>query len=380
MNSAKPKSENVRKFFDLPHLLNAFHRSEPLILVNGLAEQAESWFANRVAWSRHFDVKVPEILVYRGKALQDWIESGGDVTVDYLADRLALFLDSFVQNPPYNLVGSSLGGQVILTYANKHPEKVSRLVLICPSGLHGRENLPMIEGVRRSNYDMLVKSVFHHKRFATEDLVASIEAKFQDREWKKGVLRTLRGTVEHSVSHLLATTPHPCLFIWGLEDKVISDVRGSIRSADTMLRARQVVIPKCGHAPQIEKSRLVNQLVMRFMKDRLKTIPPMLDPARLFEARGSSAALGQGLCTPIAQARAASVIQNPSSRRSSHERSAPVSRQVPPPRHQDRQSCAFKPLAFPHDGQEHRLVQGADRGGTGCGHWAHHSRACRPCA
>jgi hypothetical protein len=41
-----------------------------------------------------------------------------------------------------------------------------------------------------------------------------------------------------------------------------------------------VVIPKCGHAPQIEKSRLVNQLVVRFLLDKLKNIPPALDPAR----------------------------------------------------------------------------------------------------
>ena len=107
-----------------------------------------------------------------------------------------------------------------------------------------------------------------------------IERKFQDRKWKKGVLRTLRGTVGHSVAPLLARVPHPTLMIWGTDDHVISDVRGSIRASDQILKVRQVVIPKCGHAPQIEKSRLVNQLVLRFLRDRLKTIPPTLDPAR----------------------------------------------------------------------------------------------------
>ena len=52
-----------------------------------------------------------------------------------------------------------------------------------------------------------------------------------------------------------------------------------------MLKVRQVVIPKCGHAPQIEKSRLVNQLVHQFLRDRLKAIPPQLDPARFLERR-----------------------------------------------------------------------------------------------
>ncbi len=40
------------------------------------------------------------------------------------------------------------------------------------------------------------------------------------------------------------------------------------------------MIPRCGHAPQIEKSRLVNQLISRYLRDRLKTIPPALDPTR----------------------------------------------------------------------------------------------------
>ena len=92
-----------------------------MILLNGLAEQPESWFANRTHLARHFDVKVPEILVYDGEALHRHIDAGGEITVDYLADRLGCYLDEFVQRPPYHLVGSSLGCQVILSYAVRHP-------------------------------------------------------------------------------------------------------------------------------------------------------------------------------------------------------------------------------------------------------------------
>jgi abhydrolase domain-containing protein 6 len=275
---------NVRKFFDLPRL-NAYRRRSPLILVNGLAEQPESWFANRNRWGRHFDVKVPEILVYNGDSLHRRIDEGGEITVDYLTDRLAAFLDEYVQRPPYNLVASSLGGQIILTYAARHPEKVARLVLICPSGLYGDENLPVIEGVKRSQYDTLVRSVFHRRHFASEELVEAIERKFQDRRWKKGVLRTLRGTIGHSVAPLLPTIAGPTLLIWGEHDHVISDVAGSVRAAAQMPRVRQVVIPRCGHAPQIEKARLVNQLVLRFLRDGLKTIPPTLDAARFLRVQ-----------------------------------------------------------------------------------------------
>ena len=81
---------------------------------------------------------------------------------------------------------------------------------------------------------------------------------------------------------LLKQIPHPTLIIWGANDHVISDVRGSIRAADQMLKVRQVVIPKCGHAPQIEKARLVNQLVLRYLRDK-----PEDHPARSSTPRGS---------------------------------------------------------------------------------------------
>ncbi|QEH32989.1 2-hydroxy-6-oxononadienedioate/2-hydroxy-6-oxononatrienedioate hydrolase [Aquisphaera giovannonii] len=271
---------NVRDWFDLPRLLSKYKRRAPLVLVNGLAEQPESWFANRTHLTRNFDLKVPDILVYDGDALHRHIDAGGEVTVDYLAGRLATYLDEFVQRPPYHLVGSSLGCQVILTYAARHPERVARMVLIAPSGFHGDENLPAMEGVRRSQYDTLVKSVFHSGRFASDDLVRAFEHKFHDRRWKKGVLRTLRGTVGHSVASLLPGVSQPTLVIWGAEDRVLSDVPGAIRAAARMPQVRQVVIPGCGHAPQIEKAGLVNQLVIAYLKDKLRSIPPALEPRR----------------------------------------------------------------------------------------------------
>lgn len=244
-----------------------------MVLINGLAEQSESWFRNAPTWSKHYNVRIPEVLVYNGEALHRHVRAGGAVTVDYLADRLGVYLDEFTQSPPYHLVASSLGCQVALTYAARNPEKVRSLTLLAPSGFHGDENLPMMEGVRRSNYEQLVSSVFHNKRFATRALVKGIEEKFQDRVWKRGVLATLRGTVGHSVSDLLDKVEHRTLVIWGAEDKILADVEGSIRAAERLANGTQVVIPNCGHAPQIEASRLVNKLVLRHLKGSPRPFP-----------------------------------------------------------------------------------------------------------
>jgi abhydrolase domain-containing protein 6 len=289
---------SVSKWFDLADLVHAYKRQMPVVLVNGLAEQSESWFANRAALSRHFDLKVPEILVYAGDSLHRRIESGGEITVEYLADRLCLYLDEFVQRSPCHLVASSLGCQVALAVAVRRPESISRLVLICPSGFHGGENLPMIDGVRRSATGSLVRAVFHHGRFASEELVSAMHRKFEDRKWKKGVLRTLRGTVGHSVAPLLPLVSQSVLVIWGAQDRVLTDLPGAIRSGERIRRVRQVVIPRCGHAPQIERAGLVNRLISQFLRDQLKSIPLDLAPQRYFDRAPLPVYAGPSIETP----------------------------------------------------------------------------------
>ena len=64
----------------------SYGRRQPLILINGLAEQAESWFKNRRFWSRYFEVYTPNILVYDGEILHKRIAEKQPITVDFLVE------------------------------------------------------------------------------------------------------------------------------------------------------------------------------------------------------------------------------------------------------------------------------------------------------
>src|SRR6266436_7594675 len=81
----------------------SYSRRTPLILINGLAEQAESWYCNLDAWRHHFDVHTPNLLAYEGAALHRRIEARQPIDIDYLVERLHNYLDGFVQSPPYHL-------------------------------------------------------------------------------------------------------------------------------------------------------------------------------------------------------------------------------------------------------------------------------------
>lgn len=243
---------------------SAYERQPNLILINGLAEQAESWFSNRAYWARHFDVKAPELVVYDGPVVQRRIAQGLPITVDFLADQLRVYLDHFVQAPPYHLVASSLGCQVAIEYAARYPQNVGKLVLICPSGMGGEERLPIVEGVRHNDLHGVVASVFADPAFADTSIVQHYERQFVNRPWRKGLLRTIRGTSCHCVRDRLHLIGAPVLVICGEEDRIV-DSELTHEAVMHLPNYHFLMLPRCGHAPQIECARTVNRLVREFV-------------------------------------------------------------------------------------------------------------------
>jgi pimeloyl-ACP methyl ester carboxylesterase len=242
----------------------AYGRRPALVLVNGLAEQAESWFRNHPVWRQQFDVHMPNILAYQGGALHRRIDAGLPIDVDYLVAQLHLYLDAFVQAPPYHLVASSLGGKVAVEFAVRHPELVDRLVLLCPSGMGDVERLPIVDGVRRNDIRALVESVFHDADQAGPPLVAYYARSFADRRWRTGLLRTVRGTMGHCVRDRMALVCRPTLVVVGEQDRIVDPLRVE-EAARLLPDGRFLSIPACGHAPQLERPEIVNPLVSDFL-------------------------------------------------------------------------------------------------------------------
>ena len=241
-----------------------YGRKQHLVLINGLAEQNESWFRNLKYWSRFFEIHKPNILAYEGNAFHQRIEENLPITVDYLVEQLKLYLDQFVQNPPYHIVSSSLGGKVAVEFAARYPQLVGRVVLICPSGMGDVEQLPLMDGIRRSDYEAVVKSVFHSTRNLEKDLLRYYRRTFSSRKWKKGLSRTVKGTNDHTVRSQLSKIPNKVLFISGALDKIVDPAEGE-RAAKELQDGQYISIPRCGHAPQIEKSGYINRLVVHFL-------------------------------------------------------------------------------------------------------------------
>jgi len=255
-NSLKGLFERVRP--------KKYGRKQPLILLNGLAEQAESWYRNARFWGRFYDVHVPNCMAYEGDALHRRIRSGEPLSIDYFVQQLHTYVDQFVQRPPYHIVSSSLGGKVAVEFAVRYPGLVDRLVLLCPSGMGDSERLPIFEGSRVNDYEAIVKAVFHRPRKADPTMLTYYKRCFQSRRWKLGLIRTVKGTNDHVVRPRIKDIQAPTLLIGGKEDKIVDHLEGE-RAAVEIPNGHWLSLPNCGHAPQIEMPRLVNRLVVHFL-------------------------------------------------------------------------------------------------------------------
>lgn len=250
-----------------------YGRRKPLVLINGLAEQAESWYRNRKFWSRYFEVLTPNVLTYEGEAMHRLIAAKKPITVEYLVNQLYIYLDQFVQTPPYHLVASSLGGKVAVEFAAKYPHMVDRVVLLCPSGMGDAEQLPIIEGVVGRNARAMVESVFHKPRRADGEIMRYYKSKFASRRWKLGFLRAVRGTLDHTVRDRMKDVLAPTLLVTASGDKVC-DPKTAEEAARELPNGHFRKIERCGHAPQIEKHWLINRLVVDFLNSTRPTAHP----------------------------------------------------------------------------------------------------------
>jgi pimeloyl-ACP methyl ester carboxylesterase len=245
-----------------------YGRQHALVLLNGLAEQSETWFRNHRFWRRHFDVSMPNLFTFEGPVVHRRIEAGLPISVDYLVEQLHQHLEEFVQTPPYHMVSNSMGGKIVVEYTARYPDRVASIVLICPSGLSAGGELPIVNGVRRFGTESIIESVFLDPRSVEPAMVDYYQRKSRNRRWRIGFAQTIRDTKDHCVRGRLADIKQPILLISGQEDRIVNpeEVR---TAAGELSQGQFLMIPRCGHAPQIEKPRFINRLVVRYLTGQM---------------------------------------------------------------------------------------------------------------
>lgn len=122
----QPKDKTATANGHTLHYLDWGREGQPvMLLAHGLRGHAHSWDDVAAAFCGDYHVLA---LDQRGRGDSDWAKDGDYTTDAYVADLAgfcaALNLDQFI------LVGHSMGGRNAMAFAGRHPEKVSKLVIV----------------------------------------------------------------------------------------------------------------------------------------------------------------------------------------------------------------------------------------------------------
>ncbi|MDF1513304.1 MAG: alpha/beta hydrolase [Anaerolineae bacterium] len=192
--------------------------------------------------------------------------------------QLAELLDTLEIQQPVNLVGLSMGGAVAVGFADRHPDRVKRLVLIDPAGM------PLKQSPLMKVFLLPLWGEFLFDRFAEKFIVASLAKDFYSPEllekiesryrvqmqysgFRRALLSTLRaGPLQSMAAAYRRVGQHPCpvLLIWGKQDRTVPfEISRQVRSA--LPHAEFHAIEGAGHIPHFEQPERINPLLIRFL-------------------------------------------------------------------------------------------------------------------
>lgn len=240
-----------------------------LLLLHGAGATARLWHRQLGPLSRLFRVIAPDLPGFGGS------ERWPDITsVHGYAGFLSRFMDALGMARA-SLVGSSMGGWASCWFALDFPDRLDRLVLISPAGLHMPGHPPMpISGVVKElhrAYAAVSGADDAARRGVSEggaegfDMLPGVRP---NDELLRGV-ETLTaldaaGGFVPDLGDRLSGVAAPTLVIWGTDDPVIPASHGA-EFVRLIPRSRLVTLDGAGHLPYVERPDEVCRLIAGYV-------------------------------------------------------------------------------------------------------------------
>jgi pimeloyl-ACP methyl ester carboxylesterase len=178
------------------------------------------------------------------------------------------------------LAGNSWSGGWALAFAQRHPERVSRLALLDATALDTRdvwtyevlkypvvgELLTNLFGASKSTARGALDDILVHHQRATPELLDDFWAPLTFRDNLRANYLLERGLHWSETQRALPTTRIPTLVLWGRQDKIVP-VWQAERLGHLLPDARVRILDGCGHALQLDCPEQVNPLLTEFLRD-----------------------------------------------------------------------------------------------------------------
>lgn len=197
----------------------------------------------------------------------------GKTTLDVFADDLVALLDR-LDIPQVVAVGLSMGGQIVMALADRHPSRLRGLVLAATFPRQDtdegrRHRLTMADRLEREGMDGYAREVLSKmlapRSIETMPDVAAHLTRMMRSAPPAGAAAALRGRAERpDYAPTLARFDRPALVVVGDEDAFTT--RADAEQMHTLLKRSELVwMPGAGHMPNLERAEDFNAALLRFL-------------------------------------------------------------------------------------------------------------------
>jgi len=253
----------------------------PLVFIHGLSSYMGFWEYQLPELARDYRVLALDLPGFGASARPD-----APCTPPWYAEVVSDWMHA-VGVPEAVLVGHSMGGQIALTMALDHPERVRGLVLSAPAGVetfsrgagdwmkdywHEERALESNEAAVRASMQL----VFNNHDEGVERLIEERVRLGMDpafRGTSVAVSRSIAGMIDHPVAHRLDDITAPTLFIFGSDDRLIPNAifnGGRTRAVaeagrDAVPGAELVLLKGAGHTVHHDDPAGFNAAALAFL-------------------------------------------------------------------------------------------------------------------
>lgn len=176
---------------------------------------------------------------------------------------------------PVDLVGLSMGGPVVASFAATYPERVKRLVFVDPFVGPARAGLVEVPGIGEYVavvYFSRILPTLLAEDFYRPEKVPPWEGRFREqmryRGFRRALLRSIRQFMAEDFSGLYAQvgrTGIPTLLVWGRHDQTVPFAH-SEEVAD-LLNTELLVVEEAGHTPHLERPEVFEPALIEFLRE-----------------------------------------------------------------------------------------------------------------
>jgi pimeloyl-ACP methyl ester carboxylesterase len=235
-----------------------------VVLVHGLADDANTWRATIDVLARNHRVLAPD-LIGHGQSDKPLLNYRAQTFTDFLLG----FLD-VLHISRASFVGQSLGGWTIALVALQQPERVEWLVLVDSAGFADQPLPACINSATLAQSRELVPYVFATAAFtnnpAIPKAILTARVTHGDGYTIARFLESARRN-EDVLDGKLNRIAIPTLIIWGEADRLIPLATG--RRFEREIPGSQLrIVPGCGHDVQLECAGTFNETLASFLESK----------------------------------------------------------------------------------------------------------------